>query len=227
VATAGSPPHRPFGRFDPRRAVWRSAVALLAGALAGWVASVRVPLPVALLVGWDAGGLVLLSLAWLHISRSDATQTHARAGSEDPGRTAVYVLVVLASAVSLLAATLVSRRARSIAPGDEAMLVGLCLVAVALAWLLTQTSFTMRYAHLYYRDRGEGVGGVEFPGQTRPSYLDFAYFSFTVGMCFQVSDCAVSSARIRGAVLIHAVLSFAYNTVILAFTLNLVFSAAA
>ena len=60
------------------------------------------------------------------------------------------------------------------------------------------------------------------PGGGRPSYLDFAYLSFTVGMTFQVSDTAVSSSRIRHTVLLHAVLSFVYTTMILAFVLNLV-----
>lgn len=218
-----APPHR----LDPRRAAWRLLLGALAGATAGALAGLEEPLPVALLVGWDAGGLALLALTWVIISRADAPRTHARAAAEDPGRTAVYVLVVLASAVSLLSATLLSRNARRVAPGEEAALVALCLLAVAVAWLLTQTSFTMRYAHLFYRDRGEGVGGITFPGDARPAYLDFAYFAFTLGMCFQVSDCSVTAPRVRRAVLVHAVLSFAYNTLILAFTLNLVFGAAA
>jgi uncharacterized membrane protein len=52
--------------------------------------------------------------------------------------------------------------------------------------------------------------------------MDFAYFAFTVGMCFQVSDVVVASSRARRAVLLHAVTSFVYNTTILALSLNLV-----
>jgi uncharacterized membrane protein len=70
------------------------------------------------------------------------------------------------------------------------------------------------------------VRTVEFPGGARPTYFDFAYLSFTVGMCFQVSDATVSSGQIRRALLLHAILSFAYNTAILAFALNLVFGVA-
>jgi uncharacterized membrane protein len=68
---------------------------------------------------------------------------------------------------------------------------------------------------------------VDFPGKHPPTYFDFAYFAFTIGKCFQVSDVCVSSAQIRRAVLLHAVMSFAYNSIILAFVLNLVFSLAA
>ena len=83
-----------------------------------------------------------------------------------------------------------------------------------------------RYAHLYYREDAEGVGGVTFPGEHPPTYSDFAYFAFTVGMCFQVSDACVTSPQIRRTVLAHAVVSFVYNSVILAFVLNLVFGTA-
>jgi uncharacterized membrane protein len=93
-----------------------------------------------------------------------------------------------------------------------------------LSWFVTHTSYTLRYAHLYYREDDEGIGGVEMPGSEKPTYFDFAYFAFTLGMCFQVSDMTITSGQIRRAALGHAMLSFAYNTFILAFTLNLVFS---
>ena len=65
---------------------------------------------------------------------------------------------------------------------------------------------------------------IDFPGGERPDYHDFAYFAFTVGMCFQVSDVQVSSRQIRRTVLHHALLPFAYSTAIIAFVLNLLFS---
>jgi len=178
-------------------------------------------------VGWDAASLVLLMLSWSVIALSDARATRERAGSEDPGRTLVYAIIVITSAVSLLGATVLVRNAHSLPPDLAHAVAGLCLATVALAWTTTHTSFTFRYAHLYYRADSEGVGGVDFPGQRPPTYFDFAYFAFTIGMCFQVSDACVSSEQIRRAVLLHAVVSFAHNTVILAFVLNLVFGLAA
>jgi uncharacterized membrane protein len=76
---------------------------------------------------------------------------------------------------------------------------------------------------LYFRDDGSGEGGLQFPGDETPDALDFAYFAFTVGMCFQVSDVVITSKKIRRAVLMHSILSFAYNTVILGMALNLFF----
>jgi uncharacterized membrane protein len=94
-------------------------------------------------------------------------------------------------------------------------------VAVGVAWALTHTAYALHYAHLYYRDDDDGEGGLDFAKDVRPDYFDFAYFAFTVGMCFQVSDVVVSSRLLRRAVLGHAVLSFTYNTAIIAVALNL------
>jgi uncharacterized membrane protein len=187
------------------------------------VEGLRLSWKLAALAAWDAGGLSLLVLAWMMIWVCSEKTTQERASGDDPGRTAVYALVLLTAGASLLAATALVRRAKAVAGSEGDVLVALCLANVALCWALTHTAFTLRYAHLYYREDDEGVGGVEFPGQGAPCYFDFAYLAFTIGMCFQVSDTSVTSPQIRRAVLLHACLSFVYNTAILAFVLNLVF----
>jgi len=189
-------------------------------------AGARLSWKLAALTSWDAGGLALLLLAWRTIASCTAKTTQERASGEDPGRTAVYALVLLTAGASLFAATALVRKARAVAGAEGDALVALCLATVALSWALTHTAFTLRYAHLYYREDDEGVGGVEFAGGGAPGYFDFAYLAFTVGMCFQVSDTSVTSPQIRRAVLLHACLSFVYNTAILAFVLNLVFGLA-
>ena len=207
---------------DPRRAILRIVVASTCGVLAGCTAhygGAKLPL----LLGWDVSGATLLGLAWALIFACDEKVTRERAGAEDPGRTAVYAIVLVASSTSLLAALQLSRHTKSLAPEDIGSAQLLCLLTVALAWGLTHTAFTLRYAHLYYREDDEGVGGVEFPAHSTPSYFDFAYFAFTIGMCFQTSDVCVTSATIRRTVLLHALISFAYNTAMIAFVLNLVF----
>jgi uncharacterized membrane protein len=213
-------------RIDPRRAINRLFISGGAGLAAGLLSSSRVPALVATLLGWDVASLVLLALTWTTIIPATPATTRSRAGAEDPGRTLVYVLVVITSSASLLAATLMVGRAHSMSPDLARLVAVLCLAAVALSWTVTHTAFAMRYARLYYREDREGVGGIELPGHAPPAYFDFAYFAFTLGMCFQVSDACVTSAQIRRVVLLHAVISFAYNSVILAFVLNLVFGMA-
>ena len=120
-------------------------------------------------------GVSLLLLARFTIVMCSAEATQTRAAAEDPGRTAVYALVLLTSGSSLLATTALVHRARLLPGSEGGALVGLSLANVALCWALTHTAFTLRYAHLYYRRDEEGVGGVEFPGGAQPSYFDFAY----------------------------------------------------
>jgi len=211
----------------PRHALMRVSLALLAGAGMAVALSAHHSRTVAALAGWDTGGVVLLLLAWLNITTADAAATQQRAASEDPGRTAVYALVLLTSGASLLAAIALAGAAKASVHAEAHAPIALCVAAVAVSWSLTHTAFALRYAHLYYREDAEGVGGVEFPGGARPSYFDFAYMAFTIGMTFQVSDVTVSSPQIRRGVLLQATLSFVYSTLILAFVLNLIFGLAA
>ena len=213
-------------RVVPRYVLVRIAVASAVGVAATLLLATRYSWAVSSISGWDAGGIVLVGLAWITIFTADAAETGKRAATGDPGRTLVYALVLLTSAISLGAAVVLQRQASVVAPRSEALLAILCVGTVALSWTLTHTAFTLRYAHLYYREDAEGIGGVEFPGGGMPTYMDFAYFAFTVGMCFQVSDVQVTSHQIRRAVLLHATMSFLYNTAILAFVLNLVFNLA-
>jgi uncharacterized membrane protein len=98
------------------------------------------------------------------------------------------------------------------------------VLAVCLGWFLIHTMFVFRYAHLYYYDSdqdGTAQRGLTFPGTTEPDDYDFAYFSFVIGMTFQVSDVQITDPGVRTLVLFHALLSFGYNTAILALGVNL------
>jgi uncharacterized membrane protein len=172
-----------------------------------------------LVIGWDAGALTLVALSWFTITHSDSNETRRRAASNDPGRHTAFVLALISSLFSLFAAIVVMKSVANLSEQEKPLWLALTLAAIALAWLLTHTAYTLRYAHLYYRGSERGL---QFPEQEHPCDSDFAYFSFTIGMCFQVSDVVVRSTALRRAVLLHAVLSFVYNTTILALSLNVV-----
>jgi len=214
--------HVPAAFWSPRRALGR----LLLGAAMGGLAAALIPGevggPLRTVAGWDVAALVLLALVWRIILRASPEETARRAAAEDVGRSFVWAVVVLASTVSILAATVALKNVRTMAPRAEQELVLLCLLAVVTAWILCHTTYTVRYAHLYYRDDGD-LGGLGFPGTEMPCLLDFAYYAFTVGMCFQVSDVTVTQHRMRQATLGHALLSFVFNTLVLALALNLLF----
>jgi uncharacterized membrane protein len=198
-------------------------VSAAAGTVVGIVARRLGALPVfASLAGWDAGAFIFLGIFLVVLLPLSAKATRARAAAEDPGRALVPLVVVLGSAASLLSAVVISA---SSSARHARMLVALSLANVALSWAVTHVAFSLRFAHLYYRE-DKPVGGVDFPGGHPPCYADFAYLAFTVGMTFQVSDTSISDGRIRNTVLLQALLSFVYNTAIIAFVLNLVFGLA-
>jgi uncharacterized membrane protein len=213
---------RQVPRFIPHLAGGRLLVASVAGLLVG-VGLPGAIVALRLVAAWDAFALVLLTLAWIFIWRADAAETRRHAAGEDPGRRTVWVVATLSSTFSLFAAVFVLRQAHSLAPDHAVLWVALCLVAVVASWLLTHTAWTLRYAHLYYRDDDEGGGGLSFPGDRKPDAFDFAYFAFTIGICFQTSDITIVSPQIRRSVLFHSCQSFAYTTAIVALALNLAF----
>ena len=205
-----------------RRLLISAGMGLVIGSVVG-IGAPSLGWAIHLVAGWDAAGLTLLSLAWWRIWHDSSAETRRRAAGEDPGRTLVWVIVLLASLFSLFAAGFVMRRAHSMASSSSGfcLLLALCILTVISAWALTHTSYALRYAHLYYRDDDDGEGGLEFPGKLDPDGMDFAYFAFTLGMCFQVSDVVITSRQIRRAALAHALLAFLYNTVVVALALNL------
>jgi uncharacterized membrane protein len=107
-------------------------------------------------------------------------------------------------------------------PSERGVAVALAIAAAVLGWLVTHTTFALRYAHLYYRDDGTPGDGITFPKTERPDDYDFLYFSFVIGMTFQVSDVQVNDSANRRTVLVHGLISFVYNTAILALGINLV-----
>ena len=173
-----------------------------------------------LLLGWDTVAAVYTAWLVFVLMRRDAEQTARRATTTDPDRVATDVILLAAAVGSLVAVGAVLVRADR-DDGGELVRVGLGVASVVLSWALVHTVFTLRYAALYY---GEPAGGVDFTSPEPPTYRDFAYLSFTIGMTFQVSDTPVQSAVVRRTVLRHALLSYLFGTGILATTINLVAS---
>jgi uncharacterized membrane protein len=213
---------------SPRHAIGRLVIPASLGAVAvAFVSQYDFAWWQRAIIGWDVGGLALIVLTWSIILRASSAETKRRAGGDDPGRHAVFGIALFASMFSFFAAAFVLRQVKNVPEGMRSTWTGLTLTAIVLAWVLAHTVYTLRYAHLYYsRHHTHGATGehcLKFPGDEPPADIDFAYFSFTLGMCFQVSDVTVMSTKARRAVLLHAVLSFVYNTAILALALNLVF----
>lgn len=214
-------PHPSLHPLARLRAWHRVLLALVSGALAAGLAPIAL-LEARLLFGWFVGALTYIVIVWWGVGRLDPRQTQLRASSLDPGTAALYGLIVLTSWVSLGGVLLVTDTARSVTGPARWGHIGLALGALAVTWLLLQTVFALRYARRYYRD---DTRGLEFPGQAAPDYLDFAYFSAVIGMTSQTADVGVAQPGMRRLVLLHGLVSFGFNLLVLALTINLVASA--
>jgi uncharacterized membrane protein len=198
-----------------------AVLSVLVGGVVAVPVSLAGTIALGLLVGWDVATIMYLSWIWPAILRRGADDTARRARITDPNRAVTDVLLLSAAVTSLVAVGFVLGRAAQSSGTAELVHVGLGLASVVLSWAMVHTVFTLRYARLYY---AEPVGGVDFNEPDAPTYSDFAYLAFTIGMTFQVSDTSLRSKEIRRTALRHALLSYLFGTGILATTINLVAS---
>jgi uncharacterized membrane protein len=211
-------------RLNHIRSIHRLLIGVLFAILMSFLLSpIRMEALTRVMLGWDLYATCVLSLVAVTWATMKSAQIRVQARIQDTSRGVVFLLVVLASLTSLVAVmVLLSHKAAWILPrGAEAAIY---LTGVVLSWILLHTIFTWHYAHIYYGDHpchpDKEAGGLQIPGDEPPNYVDFAYFSFVIGMTFQVSDIAITSHRIRKWVLLHGLLSFLFNTVIVALTIN-------
>jgi uncharacterized membrane protein len=177
------------------------------------------------MTGWDIFSLFMVAMSLITFSSLCPAEIRVLAGNEDSSRVAVFLIVVVGALCSLAGVMILlgSKGSWLLSKGMETFIY---ISGVFLSWILLHSIFTYRYAHLYYGDhatrKNEYAGGLDIPDEKHPDYVDFAYFSFVIGMTFQVSDIQISSRQIRRLALMHGLLSFVFNTVIVALTINAV-----
>jgi uncharacterized membrane protein len=192
-----------------------------------WVLSGRTGTAAGFLVAFDGAAAVFLASVWIMMALATPEGMRRRAEIEDEGRYAVLVLSV-AAATAILLAIVFELHGIKDQPSDLAGFhVLFAALTILFSWLFMNTIFALHYAHGYYGDADpssayHAVGGLIFPGQHDPDYWDFMYFSFVVGMTFQVSDVQIEDYKLRRVVLAHGVLAFFFNVVIVALTINIV-----
>jgi uncharacterized membrane protein len=178
-----------------------------------------------LILGWDIFCCCLLIFYWISFFTTPQPHIPRQAAEDDPSRVIIFVIVLICSAASMLAVILLLT-AKKESSAEKSLHVPLALLGMIFSWLTVHTLFTVRYAHVYYGrkkdDTSSYKGGLDFPDDNKPDFLDFAYFSFVLGMTFQVSDVQISSKKLRRLALLHGLISFAYNTIIVALTINII-----
>lgn len=197
--------------------------------LATALAVVVLPLPMGwefrALLAWCVGLAVYLLLAWWLCVGFDAKRTRERAQAQDEPSAVLFLVLLLANVVCVAAVTVLMQQSRDLSGLVRGLHIGLAVFALGASWLFIQTIFTFRYAHRYYFEEKQcepDGPGLHFPGGLDPDYFDFLYYAFVVGMTSQVSDVEVTSREMRRLTMLHGFLSFGFNILILALSINVV-----
>lgn len=208
---------------------YRLLISLGTAAVALFFSWTHFSAPTVALVTWLAFGFSIIVMDWVIILTANPAEIRKIASIEDSSRTLIFLFVIAASLMSLLAIVLLLLSTKNQSDAVVTARVSLAMASVVVSWWLVHTIFTLRYAHMYYSTdpdddrKTKPLGGLEFPGDLKePDYLDFVYFSFVIGMTFQVSDVEISSRAIRRLAWMHGLISFAFNTAIVALSINII-----
>jgi uncharacterized membrane protein len=181
------------------------------------------------IAAWDIGVSFLLVALFVGLRNSSAETIKRRALLQDTGKWTVLILSLVAATASLAVIASEMPLVKSASGIEQILRVFFVVFTIILSWAFMHTMFALHYAHDFYMDADlstpESASASQrlvFPGCTMPMYGDFLYFSFTVGMTFQVSDVQIADTEMRRVALLHGATSFFYTTGILALAINLV-----
>ena len=184
--------------------------AIVVGVLlpSGWSSSIR------LLTAWDSAVALYLILVAVVFLRNDGAHIKRNAVIQDEGKFVILIVTQIAAFASLGAIVV------ELGGGHHtAVQLSIAPLTIALSWLVIHATFALHYAHEFYRSTPPG--GLQFPGDDKPDYWDFVYFSLVIGMTAQVSDVDVVAKSIRRTAAAHGFISFVFNTLLLALMINI------
>lgn len=209
----------PSGEPLPSSATKRLLGSLVFGVLAGVMTGVLFDTGIGLLAAVTAGHGAFVTWGWATLWPLDAELTRRNSRREDVRASVEELIVVVAAVGGLVAIGVLVLLGKSSA---AQLAAALALAGVFMAWASLHLMYSARYARLYYAD--EAGAGIDFNQEPPPSYRDFLYFGYNLGMTYQVSDTAVTHPGIRSVILRHCLLSYVFGAVVLASTINVVAS---
>jgi uncharacterized membrane protein len=220
-----SPPRVPNKLPRKLSVRFRLLGSLLAGSLVSVVLPNSLKPATRFLIVWDTGMICFLIWTLLLMTRATSHTIRRYAQHEDAGRFLILSVITAAAFMSLFAIGFILHD-KGTTSTFIILHVALSITTIVVSWLLVHTIFAFHYAHKYYQDHltsiGEVAEGLDFPEDIEPDYWDFLYFSFVIGMTSQVSDVAVTSGTMRRLSLLHGILSFFFNTSIVAMAINII-----
>lgn len=177
------------------------------------------------LAGWNVSAVIFIAATWRRMLRASVATIRKRAADLDFSDSLLMFLSIAAALASIAGIGLELRQVKDAEPGVALTRALVAVVTILISWVFLHTLFTVHYAHRFYGvdDDGDGLkgDGLKFPeGVEEPVYWDFLYYSFTIGVASQTADVATSTTVMRKLTLLHSVLSFLFNTTILALAIN-------
>ena len=209
--------------FERLHAIHKIIICIVLAIAAYLVADIKNNPLTRLMIGWNTFSLCMIIMTWITFKITTPDEIRRQAELQDTSRVVIFVIVLISAFASFFAVLLlvISEKKET-----EAFDIPVAMAGMFFSWFLVHTIFAMRYAHIYYGDHETQpaihAGGLIFPEDDKPDYIDFAYFSFVLGMTFQVSDIQVTSKELRKMALLHGILSFGFNTIIVALTINVI-----
>ena len=180
------------------------------------------------LIGWDAAILVYLILIGRLLTHADDQSMRRRAQELDEGRLAILAGAIFAALISFGAIVAELSIAKDLHGFEKSAHISLAIATIVLSWFFIHLIFTLHYAHEFYFEfdaDGDGKpdlrGGLRFPGEEMPHYMDFLYYAYTIGVAAQTADVETTSRTMRGVTLAHSIVAFFFNTAILALMINI------
>ncbi len=193
------------------------------------------PFPIPFLVAWDGFAFTSIALTGLFIFTKNPYEIRKQLRLNDNTRHFFFLVVILAAIVSVLSTWFLLNLVKEKFTLHLSASIVFALITIAISWIFVHTRFASLYAHFFYRalpsnisnenqgDQTTFAGGLAFPGQEKfPDYWDFVYFSFVIGMTCQVADVGITKHQLRRLVLLHGLLSFLFNTSIIALVVNII-----
>ncbi len=226
---------RPRSHWYNPRSIWRSIVIrprVYFGAAVGISGLLflpkSLPLSVREAAAWCLGGATYLILAFLVMRRFHSDKIRSRAARQDDSGIVILGLILLALFSSFAGILGLLTQAKELAGEGKLPYLGLAASTIFISWLVMQVVFALHYAHEYYAPHNltKDGGALAFPADEHPDYWDFLYFAISIGAASQTSDVNIRSKVLRQLVTLHSVVSFFFNTMVLAMMINLAASMA-
>ena len=196
---------------------------LLVALIVGLLVAALVPLDAMtrILAAWNAAGWLYIALLGVMMFRCEIDGIRQQASLEEESRFAIFLTILASAAMMVAIGAQLSGLSR--AKGFEAIvLLGLSFSTILVSWFLVHFVFALYYAHEFHsKTRRAGGAGAGFHGQKSPDYLDFLYLSLVVGTTAQTSDINITSRETRRTAMLHGLLSFFFNTMVIALVVNL------